>query len=505
MRAIALAVVTATVFFLQAALAQAITITGVVADTRGNPVAHASVSLIRNGIVDTTDSNGVFHLVSETGVSGLFQQSDRPSFYIQGRMLHFYTTNDHTPVHIDLFDVNGRHRNTLCNGVFAAGMQRIPLPAGRAVPDAMLVLRLRCGATTTTVRIFGGNGVPGSRMTAPGPWQNRAGAIAGIRAGSGDTVRVAALSFLTKRSILAVLPDTLDTLVLVDSSLGLSCATYPKIDGSTSAQPLACVIASRLLGTSYGWEMTSDGSKRIMAFSTDKPQTADSINTKVAVHTGTHTAYVNVINGTADLALICREPSADERRLADSLHVDLDVIPAAHDAFVFIVNSLNPVTGITVSDARAIYTGTLNDWSALGGVEKPIKRYQREANSGSQELMMTLVMKELTPISAPDMIVTGMMGPFNVLATDTLGICYTVYFFKEFMAPGENVKSLAIGGIAPNYANIINRNYPLNADVVLVTRKNPGHTTAAYALREFILSEQGQAVVKESGYVPMFE
>jgi phosphate transport system substrate-binding protein len=251
--------------------------------------------------------------------------------------------------------------------------------------------------------------------------------------------------------------------------------------------------------------MTSDGSKRILAYSAENPPRADSINTKVAVHTGTHTAYVNVITGTADLALICREPSADERRLADSLQVGLDIVPAAHDAFVFIVNSLNPVTGITINDARAIYTGTLNDWSALGGVDKPIKRYQREANSGSQELMMTLVMKELQPVNAPDLIVTGMMGPFNVLSTDTLGICYTVYFFKEFMAPGENVKSLSIGGVAPNYANILNRVYPLNADVVLVTRKNPVRTSAAFALREFILSEEGQAVVKESGYVPMFD
>jgi phosphate transport system substrate-binding protein len=504
MRAIALSAVAAALFFLKAASAQSIDATGVVADTHGNPVFHAIVSLISSGIADTTDSNGVFHLAGETSVMYPLRTPDRTSFRIQGRMLHFYNTDDHAPVRIDLFDINGRHRSTLCNGVFARGMHRIPLPAGRAPLDAMLVLRFRCGASTAIARVFEGNG-GGSSLHSVVWQQNRARPVAQIRDGKGDTVRVAAPSFLTKRSIFADLPDTLDTLILVDSSLGFSCATYPKIDGSTSTQPLACVIASRLLGTSYGWEMTSDGSKRIMAFSTDKPQTADSINTKVAVHTGTHTAYVNVISGTADLALICREPSADERRLADSLDVDLDIVPAAHDAFVFIVNSRNPVTGITIDNARSIYTGNLNDWSELGGVNKPIKRYQREANSGSQELMMTLVMKELQPVSAPDMIVTGMMGPFNVLATDTLGICYTVYFFKEFMAPSGTVKSLAIGGVAPNYANILNRRYPLNADVVLVTRKNTGRTSAAFALREFILSEEGQAVVKESGYVPMFE
>jgi phosphate transport system substrate-binding protein len=505
MRAIIQGSMVVTMLFLRAALSQTITITGIVADTRGNPVVHAKVSLIRSSIVDTTDSNGVFHLLGETGTIDPLRPSDRNSFRIRGRMLHFYNTADHSPVRIDLFDLNGRHRNTLYNGLFARGMQQVPLPVGPASLDAMLVLRFRFGATTTAVKLFGGNGKAGSFVETPVRQRSRTPAIAGIPAGGGDTLRVAAPSFLTKRIILANVSDTLDTLVLVDSSLGFSCAKYPKIDGSTSAQPLACVIACRLLGTSYGWEMTSDGSKRIMAYSVDKPLVADSINTKVAVHTGTHTAYVNVITGAADLALICREPSVDERRLADSLHVDLDVVPAAHDAFVFIVNSSNPVASIAVSDARAIYTGNQTDWSVLGGASKTIKPYQREANSGSQELMMTLVMKELKPINAPDMIVLGMMGPFSRLATDTFGICYTVYFFKEFMAPSENVKSLAIGGIAPNYANILNRNYPLNADVVLVTRKNPGKTSAAFALREFILSEQGQAVVKESGYVPIFE
>jgi len=505
MSTIARVSILAVLLYLQAALPQTIDITGVVADTRGNPVAHARVSLIRSGIVSTTDSNGVFRLSGETGVFNPIRPPDRTFFRIQGRTLHFYNADDHASIRIDLFDLNGRYRHTLCNGIFAHGMQRVSLPADRSSPNAMFVLRFRCAASTAAVKIFGGNRNVVSGTNALAPQQNRAKAIAAIRAGSSDTLRVAAPSFLTKRNILANLSGKLDTLVLVDSALGFSCASYPKIDGSTSAQPLACVIACKLLGTSYGWTMSSDGSKRIMAFSTDKPQTADSINTKVAVHTGTHTAYVNVINGTADLALICRTPSGDEQRLADSLHVELDVTSAAHDAFVFIVNSRNPVQTITIGNARSIYTGALTAWDSLGWINKPIKPYQREANSGSQELMMSLVMKELKPVNAPDMIVTGMMGPFNQLSTDTLGICYTVYFFKEFMAPSENVKSLAIDGTAPTYADILNRRYPLNADVVVVTRKNPVKSSAAFALREFILSEQGQAVVKESGYVPIFE
>jgi phosphate transport system substrate-binding protein len=488
--------------FLCSTIASAIDLSGRVFDTEGKPIAGARVALLRNGCADTTEADGLFHISCIAGVIDRSYPKMKPAVRIREGIIDFSVRNAGTPVSIDAFDLRGRQLWRVAQKTDRGGRQRIVLPAEHLNRSAVTILRLTIDGAQSTMRVI----QPSNCGISIGGAETDGGrARAKVLAGETDTLRISAPSYLTKRIALASQDDTVDSIFLVPANLNITCSSYPAIDGSTSAQPLACVLACNIIGVSYGWVMSNDGSKRLFAHSTERPQAADSINTVIAVHQGTHQAYVNVITGKADLSLICRPPSPDEQRLADSAGVKLDVIPAAHDAFIFIVNSRNPLSSITIKNAQDIYTGGLANWSALGWQNQAIKPYQREANSGSQELMLSLVMKTLTPVVAPDMILPGMMGPFNRLETDSLGICYTVYFFKEFMTISPNVRSIPVEGVAPSYNNIIGRRYPLNADVVVVTRTKQSRSSPAYRLREFILSEEGQVVIKESGYVPMFE
>jgi len=47
--------------------------------------------------------------------------------------------------------------------------------------------------------------------------------------------------------------------------------------------------------------------------------------------------------------------------------------------------------------------------------------------------MKDLVMKDLDMIDTPYMIMWTMAGPFYKLNTDVDGICYSVYYYEEFM------------------------------------------------------------------------
>ena len=62
-------------------------------------------------------------------------------------------------------------------------------------------------------------------------------------------------------------------------------------------------------------------------------------------HHGTHSAYLNLINGEADLILVARSPSMEELELAQLSGVAFDIRPVALDAFVFIANENNPLMG----------------------------------------------------------------------------------------------------------------------------------------------------------------
>jgi len=285
--------------------------------------------------------------------------------------------------------------------------------------------------------------------------------------------------------------------------LRLSLDDYPRVDGSTSAQPLAVLVACKALGVPYRWGTELDGTRWMEPYTTtlEMGPLVQGIKENV-VHNGTHEAYVNLIEGGTDLILVARRPSPDEEQLAITMGVTLDIQPVALDAFVFLLHQDNPLDGLTVDQIRAIYAGQITNWREVGGANAKINAYQRDRNSGSQELMLALVMHDTAMASAsPSMIAQSMTGPYNQMHSDPYGIAYSLYYYKEQMAPQTNVKLCAVNGVAPTREHIADRTYPLVAEVYVVVRSNLPAGSSAAQLRDWLFSIEGQAVVDESGYV----
>jgi phosphate transport system substrate-binding protein len=250
----------------------------------------------------------------------------------------------------------------------------------------------------------------------------------------------------------------------------------------------------------WEWRRHWDDTYRIFPVRTD-PQ-HDEIFEWVN-HSGTHGAYINLIENTTDLILVARMPSDPELDWAHQMGVDLEIVPVAYDAFVFIVNNECSINSLTTEQIQKIYQGTITNWSRVGGDPEDINAYQRDVNSGSQELMMDLVMKDLDMINAPDMILQGMMGPINVISYDEAGLGYSVYFFEEFMAPNDDIQLVTVDGVPPNYGTIQSGAYPYTTEVYSVIRSDTPDRHPAKLTRDWFLTQEGQTVVKQSGYVPV--
>ncbi len=284
----------------------------------------------------------------------------------------------------------------------------------------------------------------------------------------------------------------------------LSVDNYPEVDGSTSAHPLQVLIACRLLGVEYSWMPGwFDETYRIWPSPDEKPEIAQFILDSIT-HSGTHTAYTNLINGIADIIIVARSASDDEIDLADSVGVDLITIPIALDAFVFIANIRNPVNSLTTKQIQDIYVGNITRWNLVGGTNTEINPYTREPNSGSQELMLSLVMRDLQMPDYPEMILYGMMGPINRISGDRDGLGYTVYFYEQFMAPNDSLKLLAVNGILPEYNTLRKKQYIYTTDVYTVIREDQNRQSNAYKLYQWLLTYKGQRVIEESGYIPYY-
>jgi phosphate transport system substrate-binding protein len=322
-------------------------------------------------------------------------------------------------------------------------------------------------------------------------------------------------------------------------SLGLDVLNYPRMDGSTSCQPLAALIACRCFGAPYAWVGKeqrrardrfdddtfnwaallglSEPELELLEFTlqarADGPaehRLAVIINRLLAHNASTHQAYVNLIEGTSEIGLLARAPSPDELELARMQNIELDAVPCALDAFVFLVNTKNSVRNLTTAQIRDIYAGKIKNWNEVGGARGGITPYQREENSGSQQLMRDLVMKDV-PFEKPkgefarepQLVGSLMSHVYLALTSDTKGLAYSVHYYERFMSGSPDTRTIAVDGVEPNFESIRQRKYPHTTDVFVVTRKGLDPTDPAARLRDWLRSPEGQSVVRESGYVPL--
>ncbi len=73
------------------------------------------------------------------------------------------------------------------------------------------------------------------------------------------------------------------------------------------------------------------------------------------------------------------------------------------------------------------------------------------------------------------------------------------YVSLEFV--DETVKAFTLSGIAPTVENVINNTYELNHPLLMITNGEP--TGLATKFFDFILSDEGQNIIAENGFVPV--
>jgi phosphate transport system substrate-binding protein len=297
---------------------------------------------------------------------------------------------------------------------------------------------------------------------------------------------------------------------------GLTFNNYPKIDGSTSNLPLSTIIACNLFGIEYKWVQDFGNLQRVEPIGPGFNRNDTAKFMSLINSSQTHQSFINLINKNADIILSARSMSLDEKEIAVKAGVELIETPIALDAFIFIVHPDNPIQSLTIEQIQGIYTGVITNWNEVGGNDAEIHPFLRNPNSGSQEMMEKLVMKDLEfkewlPVSWNELLVVidGMVPVIETVSYDVNSICYTFFYYKENMIANLNlgsswdlsVKTINIEGILPNKETISDKSYPLIAEVYSVIRYDQDESSMAYKLHEWLQTEMGQKTIYESGYV----
>ena len=214
--------------------------------------------------------------------------------------------------------------------------------------------------------------------------------------------------------------------------------------------------------------------------------------------TGTIEAYERLIEGKTDI-IFCAAPSKDQLALAEAAGMELHLTPIGREAFVFFVNSENPIQGLTVEEIQGIYTGQIKNWRELGGKWQRIRPYQRAENSGSQSALLRLM--EGLPLMEPEKEdrIAGMGGIITQVAgyrNHKNAIGFSFRFYSTEMVENEQIRLLALNGIAPTKESIRSGEYPISSNFFAVTASPIGEPAPEEsnedlrALIDWILSER---------------
>ena len=271
--------------------------------------------------------------------------------------------------------------------------------------------------------------------------------------------------------------------------LEIKQAEVDRRDGSLSLHPFIRAIAERCGGIDTACLQTTI---------THTPAAAG----KHITLSNTHQAILAVIKGEKDITFSTRRLSKMEMNEAEKLGVELVQIPFAKDAFVFLQNRLNPVRNLTLEQYQGIFSGKYPNWKDVGGFGGVIKPFIRNAESGSEELMQTLVMKDI-PVHEnfkPKRMDT-MSGIFEELQGNPTGIAYSIYHYDRYMVFNPGTRVMAVNGAFPTTETIASGEYPLVYETVLVHRKNPGEKVERFV--RWLLSEEGHKLARSVGYVPI--
>ena len=211
---------------------------------------------------------------------------------------------------------------------------------------------------------------------------------------------------------------------------------------------------------------------------------------------GSTTGISAIIDGTAQIGMSSRRAKSTEMSAASAKGVTMKPTIVAYDGIAVVLNANNPVSVLTKRQVEQIFAGDITDWSAVGGTPGAISIYTRNTSSGTYSDFKELAMKKRDYAGSSQ----KMAGNEQIVAEvaknpSGIGYCGLAYMNE----PG--VKVASIGGVVPSKATVLAKSYPYARPTFYYTNGDPVGEAAKFV--DFTLSDEGQKIVSQIGFVPL--
>lgn len=265
-----------------------------------------------------------------------------------------------------------------------------------------------------------------------------------------------------------------------------------------------CLMAATVFSTNAQTKLTIKGSDTVLPLSQKEAENymkKEKTASVTVIGGGSGVGIAALMDGTTDIGMSSRKLKMDEKlKLQDAGKTYKEVI-VAYDALSVIVHPANKVSQLTREQVEGIYTGKIKNWKEVGGDDLAIIVYSRESSSGTFEFFKEKVMGNKNyAASALMMPATGAIVQSvsqTKGAIGYIGLAYMDKSVKDVKISYDKGKTFT----EATYENAKNKSYPIVRPLYYYyTTKNEAKVKPFI---DYVLSEEGQRIVKEVGYIDL--
>ena len=215
-------------------------------------------------------------------------------------------------------------------------------------------------------------------------------------------------------------------------------------------------------------------------------------NAKIEVNQiGSSAGITNAIKGVSEIGMSSRDLKEEEK--AEGLKETI----IAHDGIAVVVHTANKVGNLTLEQVKEIYTGKITNWSELGGDDAEIVVVSREDGSGSRDAFQEITGFESAELSKDAVVANGNGNIKTTVNSNEQAIGYVSFEYLD-----DSVSPVMIDGVEATQENVLEGAYSLSRPFIMVYKED-GISEEGKQFIDYILSEDGQKIVSESGAIPV--
>lgn len=203
-----------------------------------------------------------------------------------------------------------------------------------------------------------------------------------------------------------------------------------------------------------------------------------------------------LIDEGCDIANSSREMKPEEKKAAADKGIQVKEILVAYDMIVPIVHPSNPVKNLTLDQIKAIYDGSIKNWKDVGGKDEAIVVISRDTSSGTYEIWHEKVMKK-TDVRNDALLQASNGAIVTTVAGNPKAIGYVGFGYVN-----NSVNGISVNSVPVTIENGKSGKFPVSRKLYMyVNGKKLSDNTKKFI--DYLLSPTGQALVKETGYIPL--